>query len=160
MLKRSCVVILLTAIASATTLPIAVVAQSGGNFAVTKSVIAGGGGRSASGNFTVDGTIGESIAGVASTGGAFDLAGGFWGVGEGATKPTPTPRAHNIVINEIDYDQVGTDNAEFVELINVSAGPVNLDNYTLELVNGGAAVRPFTTRSTCQTSILRLAAIM
>ncbi len=40
------------------------------------------------------------------------------------------------MINEIDYDQVGTDNAEFVELINLSAGPVNLDNYTLELVNG------------------------
>ncbi len=91
MIKQFCVAILLTAIASATTLPIAVVAQSGGNFAVTRSVIAGGGGRSTSGNFTVDGTIGESVAGVASTGGAFDLAGGFWGVGEGTPSPTPTP---------------------------------------------------------------------
>ena len=84
MLKRSCVVILLIAIASATTFPTAVAAQSGGNFAVMKSVIAGGGGRSASGNFTVDSTIGESVAGTASTGGGVRSGGGgFWGVGEG-----------------------------------------------------------------------------
>jgi uncharacterized protein len=48
-----------------------------------------------------------------------------------------------LVINEIDYDQPGTDTAEFIELKNVSAGTINLDNYTLELVNGtgnGAAI--------------------
>lgn len=41
-----------------------------------------------------------------------------------------------VVINEIDYDQPGTDNAEYVELYN--AGPSNIDllNYTLELING------------------------
>ncbi len=43
-----------------------------------------------------------------------------------------------IVINEVDYDQVGTDNMEFIELKNVGSGPVNLDNYKLELVDGGA----------------------
>ena len=43
-----------------------------------------------------------------------------------------------LVINEIDYDQVGTDSAEFVELKNVSGGIVNLDTYTVELVNGNA----------------------
>jgi predicted extracellular nuclease len=48
-----------------------------------------------------------------------------------------------LVINEIDYDQPGTDAAEFIEIKNVSAGSINLDNYTLQLVNGvdgGAAV--------------------
>ncbi len=41
-----------------------------------------------------------------------------------------------LVINEIDYDQVSGDTAEFIELRNNGAGPVNLDNYTVDLVNG------------------------
>ncbi|MFZ4477378.1 MAG: reprolysin-like metallopeptidase, partial [Saprospiraceae bacterium] len=48
-----------------------------------------------------------------------------------------------LVINEVDYDQPGTDLAEFVELKNVSAGAINLNGWTVELVNGasgGAAV--------------------
>src|SRR5262245_20593692 len=43
-----------------------------------------------------------------------------------------------LVVNEIDYDQPGTDSAEFLELKNVSAETLNLDNYTVELVNGNA----------------------
>ncbi|GAB4496711.1 MAG: hypothetical protein OHK0019_28940 [Saprospiraceae bacterium] len=42
-----------------------------------------------------------------------------------------------LVINEVDYDQTGTDNAEFIELKNVSSTAVNLDPYKLELVDGG-----------------------
>ncbi len=45
--------------------------------------------------------------------------------------------APTLVINEVDYDQVGTDMAEFIELKNVGSTTVNLDSYTLELVNGG-----------------------
>ena len=41
-----------------------------------------------------------------------------------------------LVVNEIDYDQPGTDTAEFLELGNVSTAPVNLDRYVLQLVNG------------------------
>lgn len=50
--------------------------------------------------------------------------------------------ANTLVINEIDYDQTGTDTAEFIELKNVSGGPLNLDNFTVELINGsmGGAV--------------------
>jgi len=54
------------------------------------------------------------------------------------------PAAAQIVINEIDYDMVGTgDSAEFVELKNTGGAPVNLSGYTLEFVNGnggGAAI--------------------
>lgn len=54
------------------------------------------------------------------------------------------PAAAQIVINEIDYDMVGTgDSAEFIELKNVSGGTVSLNGYTVELVNGnggGAAI--------------------
>ncbi len=54
-------------------------AQSGGNFEMTKSVIAGGGGASSGGDFRIDGTIGQSLAGTTSSGGGFQLTSGFWG---------------------------------------------------------------------------------
>lgn len=41
-----------------------------------------------------------------------------------------------VVINEIDYDQPGGDDAEYVELYNAGPLTINLLNYTLELVNG------------------------
>ncbi len=47
--------------------------------------------------------------------------------------PPATPR---LVINEIDYDQPGTDEAEFIELKNNGSAPLNLDAYELVLVNG------------------------
>jgi predicted extracellular nuclease len=43
-----------------------------------------------------------------------------------------------VVINEVDYDQVSTDTAEFFELKNVSASAIDLDAYVVELVNGNA----------------------
>jgi len=49
----------------------------------------------------------------------------------------------SLVINEVDYDQPSTDTAEFLELKNASASAINLDSYTVELVNGtggGAAI--------------------
>ena len=52
-------------------------AQSGGNFDLTWNTIDGGGGASATGVFSVSGTIGQLDAGQMS-GGAFSLAGGFW----------------------------------------------------------------------------------
>jgi uncharacterized protein len=42
----------------------------------------------------------------------------------------------SLVINEVDYDQASTDTAEFLELKNVSASPINLDPYSVALVNG------------------------
>ncbi|MGH2734900.1 MAG: lamin tail domain-containing protein, partial [Actinomycetota bacterium] len=45
-----------------------------------------------------------------------------------------------LVVNEIDYDQASTDTAEFVELKNVSSGPIDLDAYSVELVNGNGTL--------------------
>jgi predicted extracellular nuclease len=48
-----------------------------------------------------------------------------------------------VVLNEIDYDQPGTDIAEFIELKNTGPGDVDLGGYKVELVNGsggGAAI--------------------
>jgi hypothetical protein len=49
---------------------------------------------------------------------------------------TATSAHAAIVINEIDYDQPGSDTAEFVELFNSSVNSVSLDGYTLDLING------------------------
>jgi predicted extracellular nuclease len=48
----------------------------------------------------------------------------------------------SLVINEVDYDQPGTDAAEFLELKNVGTSAVDLSGWTVELVNGsgGGAV--------------------
>ena len=66
---------------------ISVFAQSGGTFVIQKSVIAGGGGQAAGGIFSLDGTIGQSLAGTSSSGGTFGLTSGFWG---GVAAPAAT----------------------------------------------------------------------
>ena len=43
-----------------------------------------------------------------------------------------------LVINEIDYDQPGTDTAEFIELFNNGSGSLVLDGYHLDLINGAS----------------------
>jgi predicted extracellular nuclease len=48
----------------------------------------------------------------------------------------PFPAASDLVINEIDYDQPGTDTAEFIELKNTGSSPVDLGSFSLELING------------------------
>ena len=53
----------------------------------------------------------------------------------------PVGDAVDLVINEIDYDQPGSDSGEFIELYNADAASANLADYVLELVNGnGGAV--------------------
>ena len=55
-----------------------------------------------------------------------------------AGAPPPPPGAE-LVINEIDYDQVGADTAGFVEIANTGGSPAALDGIALVLVNGGDA---------------------
>ena len=51
----------------------------------------------------------------------------------------PALASAGVVINEVDYDQPGTDTAEFIELKNNGPTAVNLGTYTLELSNGASA---------------------
>ena len=44
--------------------------------------------------------------------------------------------AQHLVINEVDYDQVGADTAEFVEIYNPSTAPISLANKQLLLITG------------------------
>ncbi len=46
-----------------------------------------------------------------------------------------------LVINEVDYDQPGTDSAEFVEIKNVDVVDVNLGLFTLQLINGNGGTQ-------------------
>jgi hypothetical protein len=55
----------------------------------------------------------------------------------GAPPPPPPPPGGEVVINEIDYDQVGTDGGGFVELKNTGTASATLDGLALVLVNGG-----------------------
>lgn len=45
---------------------------------VTRHVVAGGGGNSSGGNFSVRGTVGQPDAAAPVSGGAFELRGGYW----------------------------------------------------------------------------------
>ena len=74
-MKRAC--LLLT---SALLYAAAWAQSGGGDFEITRSVIAGGGGASSGGDFAVQGTLGQSQAGE-SIGGGFLLQGGFWASG-------------------------------------------------------------------------------
>jgi large repetitive protein len=46
------------------------------------------------------------------------------------------------VINEIDYDQAGTDATEYVELYNGTSATIDLSNYEVVFVNGNSATAP------------------
>ncbi len=55
---------------------------------------------------------------------------------DGSGADSPRPPALKLVINEVDYDQAGADDAEFVEILNPNSSAVELDDYRIELVNG------------------------
>jgi predicted extracellular nuclease len=64
-----------------------------------------------------------------------------WSSGDPPTPGAEAPSGQGLVINEIDYDQPGSDFAEFIELKNASASAIDLGGLTLQLVNGnGGAI--------------------
>jgi len=42
----------------------------------------------------------------------------------------------SIIINEFDYDQAGSDTAEFIELFNAGDAIISLENFSIDLING------------------------
>src|SRR4029079_5633839 len=55
----------------------------------------------------------------------------------GGSTPPPPPGDRHLVINEIDYDQVGADTAGFIEVANTGSAAVSLEGIAVVLVNGG-----------------------
>ncbi|MCP4697618.1 MAG: hypothetical protein GY862_12320, partial [Gammaproteobacteria bacterium] len=45
----------------------------------------------------------------------------------------------SLVINEVDYDQGGTDTGEFIEIKNISSGTVDLGAYAVQLIDNAGA---------------------
>ncbi len=52
------------------------------------------------------------------------------------TNPTLTDAVPKLVINEIDYDQPGTDTNEFLEVLNIGTNIVNVSHYAVAFING------------------------
>ena len=68
-------------------------AQSGGGYDLSQNVIASGGGSNSTGGpFTVDGTVGQPIAGMQISGAPFSLRGGFW------SPPSFAPTAAGVAV--------------------------------------------------------------
>ena len=55
----------------------------------------------------------------------------------GGSPPPPPPPDAKLVINEIDYDQVGADSGGFVEIYNAGSSAADLGGIALVLVDGG-----------------------
>lgn len=80
--------------------------QSGGNFVITQSVIASGGGQNSNGGlFALDGTIAQTNTGTNPSGGNFGINSGFW-------LPQFAPTAANVSVGGriITADGIGIRN--------------------------------------------------
>ena len=71
---------------------------------------------------------------VATSGSATVTA--TFGTSTSTATVTVSTGANHLVINEVDYDQPGTDSAEFIEIYNPSSQPISLANKVIYLVNG------------------------
>ena len=80
--------VLLLAIAGSLALTAIVLGQAGGGLDLSWSTIAGGGGESAGGTYTVNGSVGQPVASSApsSDGDRFSLTDGFWQIGSTETQ--------------------------------------------------------------------------
>ena len=62
-------------------------AMQGPTFTIDKHVVAGGGGNSTGGGFTLEGTIGQAAAGGPLAAGSFSLDSGFWEASSSVASP-------------------------------------------------------------------------
>lgn len=81
---------------------------------------------------TFDGAAGHVEVGATAT----DLITLTCETGDAPPPPPPTG-SPKLVINEVDYDQVGADTGGFVEIANTGTASATLDGIALVLVNGG-----------------------
>ena len=84
-------------------LSIAAPAQSGGIFSITESVVAGGGGTGTGGIFSLDYTVGQTVAGNMASGGQYDVIPGFWPDNSPAPTSSPTPTPSVSISGTITY---------------------------------------------------------
>lgn len=107
------------------------------NYSLDRHTIDGGGGTSTGGVFSVNGTIGQPDAGLMS-GGAYSLAGGFWGI----LSAVQTPGAPLLTIRRV------TANSVEVSWPSSSAGFVLQQSADLNTVNWTTAPQAVTDNGT------------
>ena len=96
--------------------------QTGGTFAITESVIASGGNQqTAGGTFSLDGTIGQAVAGNALSGAPFAVTSGFWNF----TPSAPTAATAFVGGRILAADGNGIRNV-IITLTDVSGGEIRL----------------------------------
>jgi len=91
------------------------------------------GGLSGTACTTFDGSAGRVEVGSTAT----DLITLTCEAGSSPPPPPPPAGTAHLVINEVDYDQVGADTGGFVEIANTGTAAATLDGIALVLVNGG-----------------------
>jgi Calx-beta domain-containing protein len=107
-------------------------AQSSGNFQITNSIVAGGGGVSTNANTKVEGTVGQPFAGASSNGGTFTLSGGFSVVGSSINTV-------NMVVNDAQASEPATGSIPMlftVALSRASSGSVSVSYETTDQTPG------------------------
>lgn len=82
---------------------------------------------------TFDGAAGQVVVGATAT----DLITLTCETGQAPPPPPPPAAGPQLVINEVDYDQVGADAGGFVEIANTGTEAATLDGIALVLVDGG-----------------------
>jgi hypothetical protein len=118
----------------------------GGNSGGTDTGGTDTGGSSSGGTDTGGSNSGGTDTGGSSSGGT-DTGGSSSGGGGNDTKT-------GLVINEVDYDNIGTDTAEFIEIYNASNTDISLAGVTLYLING-AGTAPYATVDLSPRSVLK-----
>ena len=105
-----------------------ITAQTGGTFEIKQSVIAGGGAQqSTGGNFSLDGTIGQSLAGGFFQNARYSVYNGFW------TPETFAPTAANVSI----YGRVRTASGRGIVRIRISLTNASGETRSAQTTNFG-----------------------
>src|SRR5271170_2038638 len=99
--------------------------------------VAGGGGTSTGGVYSLSGTIGQHDAGGPMTGGSYSLTGGFWAL----ISVVQTPGTPNLTITLVGPDSVvvswpDTGSYTLQQNSNLSTGSWTTSGYTISTANG------------------------
>ncbi len=114
-------------------LPLLAAAQ---NYSIDWYKIAGGGGTSSGGNYSLSGTIGQPDASGAMTGGQYSLTGGFWSIiavvqTVGLPNLTVTHVGNTVIVS---WSDTGTYTLQ--QNANLASGSWSASGYTVTTSNG------------------------
>jgi len=116
------------------------IAQSGGSYTITQSVIANGGGRSSDAQFSITGTAGQHAAGAVSNAVPYRTYAGFW-------TPDPlAPTAANVSISGRVTTPEGYGLSNAIVLVTLQDGATRIarsnpfGNYAIDGIEAGQTV--------------------